>query len=221
MAGKDDILGRPAIDDALAELPDWRYRLGALVTVYKCPTSAAALELVAAVGRIAEEQNHHPDVDWRYNRVFIRYSSHDAGSEVTSRDVLAAGAASAAAAGLGATPEPGLYRTVDVGIDTSDREAISEVWRVALGYRKGRFGDLEDPHGRGPNVWFQETETPNPNRIHLDIHRSLNESAPAVEKTAATGALMNHDHAPAWVVVTDSQGNRLCLCTEEGHAPDL
>lgn len=221
MAGKDDILTRTAIDDALAELPDWRYRLGSIVTVYKCPTSAAALELVATVGRIAEQQNHHPDLDWRYNRVFARYTSHDAGSEVTQRDIRAATDASQAAAELGAVAEPGLYRTVEVGIDTADREGISEVWRVALGYRKGRFGDLEDPYGRGPNVWFQVTETPNPNRIHVDVHRSEAESGPALEKTAATGALMNHDHAPNWVVVTDSQGNRLCLCTEAGHQPDL
>lgn len=221
MAGKDDILTRPAIDDALAVLPDWRYRLGSVVTVYKCPTSAAALELVAAVGRIAEQQNHHPDLDWRYNRVFIRYTSHDADSEVTQRDIRAAVEASQAAADAGAVAEPGLYRTVEVAIDTPDREEISEVWRVALGYRKGRFGGLEDPYGRGPSVWFQTTETPNANRIHLDVHRSQAESGPAVEKTAATGALMNHDHAPNSVVVTDSQGNRLCLCTEAGHEPDL
>lgn len=107
MAGKDDILSRPAIDDALAGLPDWRYRLGAIVTVYKCPTSAAALELVAAVGRIAEQQNHHPDLDWRYNRVFIRYTSHDAGNEVTRRDVRAATSVSEAAAEAGARAEPG------------------------------------------------------------------------------------------------------------------
>lgn len=217
MAGKDDILTRPAIDDALAVLRDWRYRLGSVVTVYKCPTSAAALELVAAVGRIAEQQNHHPDLDWRYNRVFIRYTSHDADSEVTQRDIRAAVEASQAAADAGAVAEPGLYRTVEVAIDTPDREEISEVWRVALGYRKGRFGGLEDPYGRGPSVWFQTTETPNANRIHLDVHRSQAESGPAVEKTAATGALMNHDHAPNSVVVTDSQGNRLCLCTEAGH----
>lgn len=221
MAGKDDILTRPAIDDALAVLPDWRYRLGSVVTVYKCPTSAAALELVAAVGRTAERHNHHPDLDWRYNRVFIRYTSHDADSEVTQRDIRAAVEASQAAADVGAVAEPGLYRTVEVAIDTPDREEISEVWRVALGYRKGRIGGLEDPYGRGPSVWFQTTETPNANRIHLDVHRSQAESGPAVEKTAATGALMNHDHAPNSVVVTDSQGNRLCLCTEAGHEPDL
>ena len=35
MAATDDILSEGQIDEALAELPDWRYRLGGLVTVYK------------------------------------------------------------------------------------------------------------------------------------------------------------------------------------------
>ena len=91
MAAKEDILTRTRIDEALADLPDWRYRLGGLVTVFKTPTAAAALELIAAVGRLAEERDHHPDLDWRYNRVFLRYTSHDIGGEVTARDVGAAG----------------------------------------------------------------------------------------------------------------------------------
>ncbi len=219
MAATEDVLTRPQIDEALAGLPDWRYRLGGLVSVYKAPTAAAALKLIAAVGRLAEEQDHHPDLDWRYNRVFLRYSSHDAGTEVTPRDVKAAAAASAAAAAVAATAEPGLYRTVEVAIDSEDPEAISGLWRVALGYRKGRFGDLVDPYGRGPSLWFQQTDTPDVNRLHLDIHRSKAESGPVLDKTAAAGALMNRDHAPGWVVVTDAQGNRLCLCTEEGHGP--
>ena len=221
MAATDDILTRPQLNEALAGLPDWRYRLGGLVTVYKAPTAAAALELIAAVGRLAEEQNHHPDLDWRYNRVFLRYSSHDAGTEVTPRDVKAAAAAGAAAAAVAATAQPGLYRTVEVAIESGSPAGISEVWRVALGYRKGRLGDLTDPYGRGPSLWFQETSTPSANRIHLDIHRSKAESGPVLDQTAATGASMNRDHAPNWVVVTDAQGNRLCLCTEDGHGPDV
>ncbi|MBT2531933.1 4a-hydroxytetrahydrobiopterin dehydratase [Arthrobacter sp. ISL-48] len=221
MAGKEDILTRVRIEEALDGLPDWRYRLGGLVTVYKARTAAAALELIAAVGRLAEEQNHHPDLDWRYNRVFIRFTSHDAGGEVTERDTRAAAAVTAAASAAGAAAEPGLYRTVEVAVDTADAGAISEVWRVALGYKRAEEGnDLMDPYGRGPNVWFQETSTPNSSRIHLDVHWSKAESGPVLEKTAATGALMNRDHAPEWVVVTDAQGNRLCLCTEEGFDPE-
>lgn len=221
MAATDDILARPQLDEALAGLPDWRYRLGGLVTVYKAPTTAAALELIAAVGHLAEVQNHHPDLDWRFNRVFLRYSSHDVGSEVTQRDVKAAAAASAAAAAVAATAQPGLYRTVEVAIDSENPAGISEVWRVALGYRKGRLGDLTDPYGRGPSLRFRETTTPRASRIHVDIHRSQAESGPVLDQTAATGALINRDHAPHWVVVTDAQGNRLCLCTEDGHGPDL
>ena len=127
MAGKEDILSRGRIDEALSGLPDWRYLQGGLVTVYKAPTAAAALELIAAVGRLAEEQNHHPDLDWRYNRVFIRFTSHDAGGDVTGRDTAAAEAVSAAASDAGATAEPGLYRTVKLAIDTANAEEISEV----------------------------------------------------------------------------------------------
>ena len=124
MAATDDALNQGQIDAALAELPDWRYRRGGLVTVYKAPTAAAALELIAAVGRLAEEQNHHPDLEWRYNRVFLRYSSHDAGNEVTRRDVEAATAAGAAAAGIGATAEPGRYWAADAALDARDPPAI-------------------------------------------------------------------------------------------------
>ena len=106
MAATDDVLNESQVDAALAELPDWRHRLGGLVTAYKAPTAAAALDLIAAVGRLAEEQNHHPDLDWRYKRVLLRYSSHDAGDQVTRRDVAAAAAASAAAARIGAIAEP-------------------------------------------------------------------------------------------------------------------
>lgn len=108
MAGKD-ILSPERLADALAVLPDWTCRGGALLTVYKLPTAAAALELIAAVGRLAEQQNHHPDLDWRYNKVLLRFTSHDVGGEVTARDVGAAAAASAAAAALGAVADPAAH----------------------------------------------------------------------------------------------------------------
>lgn len=220
MAGTQDLLTRDQIAAALAGLPDWRYRLGGLVTVFKAPTAAAALELIAAVGRLAEEQNHHPDLDWRYNRVFVRYTSHDVGGEVTPRDTTAAAAASEAAAQVGATAQPGLFRTVEVGIDTADPAEIADVWRVALGYKNGPGGDLVDPYGRGPAIRFRPIENPDTCRLSVDVHWSLAESGPVLEEAAATGADMNRDHAPGRVAVTDAQENRLYLCTEEGREPE-
>ncbi|MDI2035436.1 4a-hydroxytetrahydrobiopterin dehydratase [Paenarthrobacter nitroguajacolicus] len=108
MAGTDGPVPDAAVEAALRDLPGWKLRDG-LVTVYKCSTAANALALIAEIGRIAEEQNHHPDLQWRYNRVFLRYVSHDAGGELTQRDLDAAASVSEAASALGAVAEPGRY----------------------------------------------------------------------------------------------------------------
>ncbi|GGJ09101.1 UNVERIFIED_ORG: 4a-hydroxytetrahydrobiopterin dehydratase [Paenarthrobacter nicotinovorans] len=108
MADRKEPVPQAALEAALVDLVGWRLQDG-LVTVYKTSTAAEALALIAAIGQIAEEQNHHPDLDWRYNRVFLRYVSHDAGGEVTQRDLAAAASVSDAASAVGAVAEPGRY----------------------------------------------------------------------------------------------------------------
>ena len=215
--GTADLLAREEINEALDQLPHWRYRLGGLDAVFKLPTSRATLDLMARIGDLAEHANHHPDVDWRYNLLFVRLISHDAGSQVTVRDIELAKQISAAAQNAGAAAEPGLCRGLELAIDTDDPGAIAGTWRAALGYRADGAGNLRDPHGRLPNVWFQKTETPNPNRIHVDVNVGFPESGRILDEVAATGATLNQENAPAFVVVTDTQGNRLCVCTEEGR----
>ncbi|MFI5084532.1 MAG: 4a-hydroxytetrahydrobiopterin dehydratase [Actinomycetales bacterium] len=214
-----DVIGKDDLPAALDGLPDWRYRLGALVAAFKLPTAAAAVALVGEIGARAEAANHHPDVDWRYDALFIRLTSHDAGSEVTARDADLARAISAAAAAAGATAEPALHRSYGIAIDTPDPAGISGVWATALGYRRGRSGDLEDPFGRGPSLRFRQTGTPDPNRFHLDAHVSLSERDAALGALDRENATLDDSAAPDRVVVTDAQGNRLCICTEAGHGP--
>ncbi|WP_026555575.1 4a-hydroxytetrahydrobiopterin dehydratase [Arthrobacter sp. 35W] len=220
--GAKDVWTREAIDVELESLPQWRYRQGALTAALKAPSSRAALDLMARIGDLAEAVNHHPDVDWRYNMLFVTLISHDVGGEVTSRDIALAKQISAVAHELGAVAKPALNRSYEIAIDTDDPSAVSETWRVALGYKVGRYGDLVDPYGRGPGLWFQKTSTPNPNRMHVDVHVSMTDVGEALDAVAATeGSSLDHTFAPRWVVVTDAQGNRVCLCTEEGHGPDL
>ncbi|WP_186760305.1 4a-hydroxytetrahydrobiopterin dehydratase [Arthrobacter alpinus] len=213
-----DVLTRTQIDTALAALPDWTWGLGALRTALKCPTSAAALELFAAIGELAQGANHHPDVDWRYDTLFVTLTSHDAGSVVTARDTALATTISAAAQAADALARPELLRTLEIAIDTDDTEAISATWRTALGYKRQEDGSLADPMGRGPSLWFQKTDTPNANRFHVDVTVPFSESGPVLDALAATGAALDHEQSPMWVVATDAQGNRLCICTEEGRS---
>ncbi|HEY2794231.1 MAG TPA: 4a-hydroxytetrahydrobiopterin dehydratase [Micromonosporaceae bacterium] len=67
---------------------------------YRTGTFAVGLTLVQAIGELAEEANHHPDVDLRYGTVTVRLSSHDIGG-LSERDARLAGRISEAARKLG------------------------------------------------------------------------------------------------------------------------
>ena len=45
----------------------------------------AAIEFVRRLADLAESEDHHPDIDIRYRRVVVRWSTHSAGG-VTDRD---------------------------------------------------------------------------------------------------------------------------------------
>ena len=205
------------IDAVLAAQPDWRNRTGALHTAYEADSVTTALKFVAVIGAIAEELDHHPDVDWRYRHVFIRSTTHSANNRLTALDAELARRISVEAAPLAVTAVPALSRTIELAIDTAAPEALSPLWARALGYRTVSADELVDPWGRGPSIWFQRTDTPDASRIHVDVYVA-DETAPTeVEAAVALGSRVNEDHAPAWWVVTDSDGNRVCICT---RAPD-
>jgi 4a-hydroxytetrahydrobiopterin dehydratase len=82
------VLSDETVDAALADPdgPRWESIGGRLVKVVTCRSFVAALELVATVGRLAEEANHHPDIDIRYNRVTLAVMTHDSGG-ITQLDL--------------------------------------------------------------------------------------------------------------------------------------
>jgi 4a-hydroxytetrahydrobiopterin dehydratase len=96
----------PNLATALAGLPGWRHDDNSLLAAFAAPSSAVALALVNAIGQAAESAQHHPDVDWRYDRVFVRMTSHDAGNQVTERDIRLAREVDHLATTLGAAHTP-------------------------------------------------------------------------------------------------------------------
>ena len=63
----------------------WREEDGALVREFELASFADAIEFVRRLAELAERENHHPDIDIRYRRVLVRWSTHTAGG-VTERD---------------------------------------------------------------------------------------------------------------------------------------
>lgn len=78
-------LSKEEIRELLRDLPEWAYEEGKLVRFWTFADFTAAMNFVKRVARLAEEANHHPDIDIRYNRVKLALSSHDAGG-ITDRD---------------------------------------------------------------------------------------------------------------------------------------
>ena len=70
----------------LRDLPGWSLEDDKLVRTVHLRDFAAALDLVVAVGAEAEELNHHPDIDVRYDVVRLALWTHVAGG-VTQYDV--------------------------------------------------------------------------------------------------------------------------------------
>jgi len=86
------VLSQAEIAFHLSTRPDWSIEAGELVRTFTFETFPAAVAFVNKVAEIAEEANHHPDIDIRYNRVRLALVSHDAGG-ITSKDfAVAAGA---------------------------------------------------------------------------------------------------------------------------------
>ena len=81
-----EILEPDVVDAALAQGMAWERDGTALVKVHTGQAFADALAYVNAVGALAEEMDHHPDIDIRWNRVTLRLSTHSAGG-ITAADL--------------------------------------------------------------------------------------------------------------------------------------
>jgi 4a-hydroxytetrahydrobiopterin dehydratase len=208
-------------DVEAADLPDWRQLFEALRTRFLTRDFATGLRLVKRIGELAEQANHHPDVDLRYPHVNVTLFSHDVFG-VTSRDLDLARKISGAAADLGVTADPLATAVVEIGLDTWDHEEIKPFWRAVLGMDDHPQYDeeLRDLAGSEPTLWFQETDRHDEprQRFHLDIRVppevAEERIAAAVE---AGGILVTDEYAPRFWVLADAHGNKACITTGRGR----
>ena len=81
-------LGEAEIAEALTALDGgWTRRGEELVRVYEARDFPAAIRLVDDVAVLAEEADHHPDIDIRWRTVTFALCTHSAGSRITELDV--------------------------------------------------------------------------------------------------------------------------------------
>jgi 4a-hydroxytetrahydrobiopterin dehydratase len=190
-------------------LDGWVLLLDNLRTRIATNDFAEGLAIVNAIAVLAEEMDHHPDVDLRYTHVDIRLSSHDVG-EVTGRDIRLARRISE----LGYPLDGSAMSQIDLALDTPDREKIQPFWAAVLAMTPSGV-DVTDPYGALPDVWFQGSGSSEPRqRWHPDVWVDPAQVQPRIDAAvAAGGMLVSDEEAPSFWVLADPEGNKVCLCT--------
>jgi 4a-hydroxytetrahydrobiopterin dehydratase len=204
------LTGREIADEGLT---GWVYVPGGLQTRIRTGDFATGLALVNAIGAAAEEMDHHPDIGLRYGHVDVRLTSHDTGG-VTRRDVRLARAITALAAEAGLEPSTAGVTRLEMGLDSPAAKSILPFWGAILGMRPAE-NELTDPADTLPAVWFQESGGEEPRqRWHPDLWLDPAEVPARIDAALAAGGTLESDaEAPAFWVLADPEGNRVCLCT--------
>jgi len=83
--GRRDLLDAVAVEAAL-RVTDWRHDGDAIARTFEHRTFRDAIAFVHEVADVAEEMDHHPDIDIRWRKVILRVSTHSSGG-VTQVDL--------------------------------------------------------------------------------------------------------------------------------------
>ena len=78
-------LAEPQIILALGTLPDWKKTGDVIARTFQFKDFPAAMDFTNAVAALAEQAQHHPDIDVRWNKVTLALTKHDAGG-LTEKD---------------------------------------------------------------------------------------------------------------------------------------
>ena len=79
------LLPEDKLEHELATVPDWSRDGSSITTSVEAESFLLALDLVMAVGRLAEKADHHPDIDIRWRTVTFTLSTHSDGG-LTKKD---------------------------------------------------------------------------------------------------------------------------------------
>ena len=83
------ILSAEQAKSKLSGLPGWELGENAISRTFKFGDFPEAIAYVVRLGFAAEAADHHPDIDIRYKRVTLTYSTHSEGG-LTEKDFAGA-----------------------------------------------------------------------------------------------------------------------------------
>ncbi|HSH95043.1 MAG TPA: 4a-hydroxytetrahydrobiopterin dehydratase [Roseimicrobium sp.] len=78
-------LSLPQIKVAMRSVPEWRRKGSVISRTFVFKDFVVAMKFVQSVAKMAEKAWHHPDIDIRWNKVALAFTTHDQGG-LTEKD---------------------------------------------------------------------------------------------------------------------------------------
>lgn len=81
------LLDSKQVKAAFKDLPEWELEKNAIERTFEFDDFAASIDFVNGVAELAEENDHHPDIDIRYAKVRVVLPTHSKGglTEIAER----------------------------------------------------------------------------------------------------------------------------------------
>lgn len=81
-----DLIEEEDLSSALKKCPEWELEKNAITRTVEFEEFMDAIDFVNDLAEIAEEAQHHPDINIRYTKVSLKLTTHDAGG-LTELDI--------------------------------------------------------------------------------------------------------------------------------------
>src|SRR4029453_16253040 len=85
-----DLIKQSELKDRMKKIPEWGLEKNQIERTCEFDDFVDAIDFVDRVAEVAEEEEHHPDIDIRYNKVRLAVSTHSKGG-LTELDFNLAG----------------------------------------------------------------------------------------------------------------------------------
>tara|TARA_R110002096_G_scaffold147671_26_gene307878 strand:- start:1278 stop:1562 length:285 start_codon:yes stop_codon:yes gene_type:complete len=73
------VLDKSSIETSLTQVPNWRKEGNEIRRTFEFSAYLDGISFVDEIAKLAEQANHHPDIDIRWRKVHLALTTHSAG----------------------------------------------------------------------------------------------------------------------------------------------
>lgn len=206
---------------AADDLTDWVVLHGGPTAVFKTKTFAEAANFFQALVQLPEINGTKTQVNIVSERVTVRLTREVWNIENAHIDL--ARSISKIADSLGVVADPSQVQEVQVAISAKPDSIDLNFWRAVLGYEAMLGDNAIDPLGNSSTIWMQELDEAKPlkHAMHIDVSVPQKHAEARLKAAVnAGGIIIDDSHAPAYWILSDHSGNKVCIASWPDGAED-